>query len=135
MDIDIAAGNPEAKMKCRTPPDNNKMIKKEKTACTLENAMIEYRSCVMKNPGYMPVLIYKNICKEVKKMRNGIHPDYYQAKVVCNCGNEFVTGSTKEEIHVEICSKCHSFYTGQQKAIKARGRIDMFNKKYGVSAN
>ena len=47
-------------------------------------------------------------------MRKGIHPDYYQAKVVCNCGNEFVTGSTKEEIHVEICSKCHSFYTGQQ---------------------
>ena len=97
--------------------------------------MIEYRSCVMKNPGFMPVLIYKNICKEEKKMRKGIHPDYYQAKVVCNCGNEFVTGSTKEEIHVEICSKCHSFYTGQQKAAKARGRIDMFNKKYGVQAN
>ena len=73
--------------------------------------MIEYRSCVMKNPGFMPVLIYKNICKEVKKMRKGIHPDYYQAKVVCNCGNEFVTGSTKEEIHVEVCSKCHPFYT------------------------
>ena len=54
-------------------------------------------------------------------MREGIHPNYYQAKVVCNCGNEFVTGSTKEEIHVEICSKCHSFYTGQQKAVKARG--------------
>ena len=48
-------------------------------------------------------------------MREGIHPDYYQAKVVCNCGNEFVTGSTKEEIHVEICSKCHPFYTGQQR--------------------
>ena len=39
-------------------------------------------------------------------MREGIHPNYYQAKVVCNCGNEFVTGSTKEDIHVEICSKC-----------------------------
>ena len=60
-------------------------------------------------------------------MREGIHPNYYQAKVVCNCGNEFVTGSTKEEIHVEICSKC------QHKAAKARGRIDMFNRKYGVS--
>ena len=57
-------------------------------------------------------------------MREGIHPNYYQAKVVCNCGNEFVTGSTKEDIHVEICSKCHSFYTGQQKATQARGRID-----------
>ncbi|EKC47481.1 ribosomal protein L31 [human gut metagenome] len=68
-------------------------------------------------------------------MREGIHPDYYQAKVVCNCGNEFVTGSTKEEIHVEICSKCHPFYTGQQKASSTRGRIDKFNKKYGVSNN
>ena len=66
-------------------------------------------------------------------MREGIHPDYYQ--VVCNCGNEFVTGSTKEEIHVEICSKCHPFYTGQQKASSTRGRIDKFNKKYGVSNN
>ena len=67
-------------------------------------------------------------------MREGIHPNYYQAKVVCNCGNEFVTGSTKEEIHVEICSKCHSFYTGQQKAVKARGAIDKFNRKYGMQA-
>ena len=75
---------------------------------------------------------YTLILKENIEMREGIHPDYYQAKVVCNCGNEFVTGSTKEDIHVEICSKCHSFYTGQQKAIKARGRIDKFNKKYGV---
>ena len=68
-------------------------------------------------------------------MREGIHPSYYQAKVVCNCGNEFVTGSTNEEIHVEICSKCHPFYTGQQKASSTRGRIDKFNKKYGVSNN
>ena len=66
-------------------------------------------------------------------MREGIHPNYYQAKVVCNCGNEFVTGSTKEDIHVEICSKCHSFYTGQQKATQARGRIDKFNRKYVLS--
>ncbi len=49
-------------------------------------------------------------------MKEGIHPEYYQATVTCNCGNTFVTGSTKKDIHVEICSKCHSFYTGQQKA-------------------
>ena len=67
-------------------------------------------------------------------MREGIHPEYHQAKVVCNCGNEFVTGSTKKDIHVEICSKCHPFYTGQQKAAAARGRIDKFNRKYGVKA-
>lgn len=72
---------------------------------------------------------------EVNEMREGIHPNYYQAKVVCNCGNEFVTGSTREEIHVEICSKCHSFYTGQQKAVKARGAIDKFNRKYGIQSN
>ena len=53
-------------------------------------------------------------------MKEGIHPAYYQAKVVCNCGNEFVTGSTKKDIHVEVCSKCHSFYTGQQKAAAAQ---------------
>ena len=46
-------------------------------------------------------------------MKEGIHPEYYQATVTCNCGNTFVTGSTKKEIHVEVCSKCHSFYTGQ----------------------
>ena len=57
-------------------------------------------------------------------MREGIHPNYYQATVTCNCGNTFVTGSTKKDIHVEICSKCHPFYTGQQKAAQARGRID-----------
>ena len=68
-------------------------------------------------------------------MKQGIHPNYYQAKVVCNCGNEFVTGSTKKDIHVEICSKCHSFYTGQQKAASARGRIEMFIRKYGMKTD
>ena len=68
-------------------------------------------------------------------MKDGIHPKYYQAKVTCNCGNTFTCGSTKPEIHVEICSKCHPFYTGQQKAAQARGRIEAFNKKYGKKAN
>ena len=65
-------------------------------------------------------------------MRADIHPKYNQADVQCNCGNTFVTGSTNEKIRVEICSKCHPFYTGQQKAAQARGRVDKFNKKYGV---
>lgn len=72
--------------------------------------------------------------REVKEMKAGIHPEYNQATVTCNCGNTFVTGSTKESIHVEICSKCHSFYTGQQKSARADGRIDKFNKKYGVQS-
>jgi len=68
--------------------------------------------------------------KEVNRMKQGIHPEYNQAPVKCNCGNEFVTGSTNKTIHIEICSKCHPFYTGQQKAVSARGRIDKFNRKY-----
>ncbi|MDA3845119.1 MAG: 50S ribosomal protein L31 [Vallitaleaceae bacterium] len=65
-------------------------------------------------------------------MREAIHPEYHQANVRCNCGNEFVTGSTNESIHIEICSKCHPFYTGTQKNRTARGRIDKFNKRYGI---
>ena len=51
-------------------------------------------------------------------MREGIHPNYQEATVTCNCGNTFVTGSVKKDIHVEICSKCHPFYTGQQKQLR-----------------
>ena len=80
-------------------------------------------------------LLINKLENEVKKMREGIHPDYKQVTVKCNCGNEFVTGSTKKDIHVEVCSKCHSFYTGQQKAAAARGRIDKFNRKYGMNAD
>ena len=65
-------------------------------------------------------------------MKEGIHPNYKQVTVTCNCGNTFVTGSTNDEIRVEICSACHPFYTGQQKNVTARGRIDKFNKKYGL---
>ena len=67
-------------------------------------------------------------------MREGIHPNYNQVTVTCNCGNTFTTGSTKDSIHDEICSKCHPFYTVQQKAAAARVRIDKFNKKYGVES-
>ena len=65
-------------------------------------------------------------------MKTDIQPQYQEATVTCNCGNTFVVGSTKPEIHVEIYSKCHPFYTGQQKTAIARGRIDKFNKKYGI---
>ena len=57
---------------------------------------------------------------------------YKTSTVNCTCGATFETKSIKENIHVEICSKCHSFYTGQQKTARADGRIDKFNKKYGV---
>lgn len=65
-------------------------------------------------------------------MKAGIHPDYKTAKVTCSCGNTFETGSVKEDIRVEICSECHPFYTGRQKFAAADGRVDRFNKKYGL---
>ncbi len=65
-------------------------------------------------------------------MKKDIQPEYKQVRVTCNCGYEFTTGSTKDEIHVEVCSRCHPFYTGQQRATQARGRIEKFNRKYGV---
>lgn len=65
-------------------------------------------------------------------MKKDIQPEYFQANVKCNCGNEFIVGSTNEKIHVEVCSKCHPFYTGSQKLLlDAGGRVDKFNKKYG----
>lgn len=65
-------------------------------------------------------------------MKAGIHPGYKVAMVKCACGNEFKTGSVNEEIKVEVCSECHPFYTGRQKFADAGGRVDRFNKKYGI---
>ena len=65
-------------------------------------------------------------------MKENIHPKYEDATITCACGNVINTKSTKGDIRVEICSKCHPFYTGQQKATQARGRVDKFNKKYGI---
>ncbi|HHX62998.1 MAG TPA: 50S ribosomal protein L31 [Epulopiscium sp.] len=64
-------------------------------------------------------------------MKAGIHPKYEECAVTCNCGNTFMTRSTTDTIKVEVCSQCHPFYTGKQRAASARGRIDKFNKKYG----
>ncbi len=64
-------------------------------------------------------------------MKKDIHPKYYRAKVKCACGNEFEVGSTKKEIKVEICSKCHPFFTGKQKLVDTAGRVEKFYRKYG----
>jgi large subunit ribosomal protein L31 len=72
--------------------------------------------------------------KEMKRMKTGIHPNYKLSKVICSCGNTFETGSVKEEIKVETCSECHPFYTGRQKFAEAGGRVDRFNKKYGIKS-
>ena len=74
-----------------------------------------------------------NHMSEVKNMKEGIHPSYEPTTITCACGEVIETRSTKKNIRVEICSKCHPFYTGQQKATAARGRIDKFNRKYGIT--
>ena len=64
-------------------------------------------------------------------MKEGIHPEYHDVKVHCACGNEVETRSTRQNISVEICSKCHPFYTGKQKLVDTAGRVERFRKKYG----
>ena len=68
-------------------------------------------------------------------MKQEIHPEYYsQAKVVCSCGEVFTTGSTKSELKVELCNKCHPFYTGEQRIVDTEGRVDRFMRKYGMGS-
>ncbi|MDH4232157.1 MAG: 50S ribosomal protein L31 [Nitrospirota bacterium] len=63
-------------------------------------------------------------------MKAGIHPDYKEVKVVCACGESFTTRSTRADIRLDICSKCHPFFTGKQKIVDAEGRVEKFKKKY-----
>ncbi|HEY6421621.1 MAG TPA: 50S ribosomal protein L31 [Candidatus Binataceae bacterium] len=66
-------------------------------------------------------------------MKPGIHPEYHRSVVICgSCGTTFETRSTVGELHVEVCSKCHPFYTGQQRLVDTAGRIERFNRKYGI---
>ena len=65
-------------------------------------------------------------------MKN-IHPDYQETTITCACGNVIHTRSTMKDIRVEICSKCHPFFTGKQKLVDTSGRVDMFNKRYGIT--
>jgi len=67
-------------------------------------------------------------------MKKSIHPAYKSVTVTCACGATFVTGTTKntDELKVEICSKCHPFFTGKQKLVDSGGRVDKFNKRYNI---
>ena len=64
-------------------------------------------------------------------MQDKIHPDYKDSKVTCACGSSFMTRSTKGNLTVDICAKCHPFYTGKQKLIDAAGRVEKFQRKFG----
>ncbi|MGE5550761.1 MAG: 50S ribosomal protein L31 [Bacteroidota bacterium] len=62
-------------------------------------------------------------------MKNDIHPKYYQTTVTCACGESFKTGSTRKDIRVEICSKCHPLFTGKQRIVDSGGQVDKFKKR------
>jgi len=66
-------------------------------------------------------------------MKEKIHPTYVRSKVVCACGNTFESMSIKPELHVEVCSNCHPFFTGKQHLIDTQGRVDRFQKRYGMT--
>ena len=65
-------------------------------------------------------------------MKENIHPDYQQTTIKCACGEVIETGSTKKDIRVEICSKCHPFFTGKQKLVDTGGRVDRFKNRFGI---
>ncbi|MGI5888405.1 MAG: 50S ribosomal protein L31 [Oscillospiraceae bacterium] len=65
-------------------------------------------------------------------MKKGIHPKYEKTTVTCACGATFETRSTRKDIHVDVCSKCHPFYTGKQKLVDSGGRVDKFKKRYNL---
>jgi large subunit ribosomal protein L31 len=67
-------------------------------------------------------------------MKADIHPEYSEMKVTCSCGNKFTTRSTisKDDMHIEVCSQCHPFYTGKQKIVDTAGRVEKFRQKYGM---
>ena len=68
-------------------------------------------------------------------MKEGIHPNYKEVEARCACGNTFKTRSTKPELHLEICSACHPFFTGRQKLIDTEGRVERFTKKFGLQTS
>ncbi|MGH7864241.1 MAG: 50S ribosomal protein L31 [Candidatus Binataceae bacterium] len=65
-------------------------------------------------------------------MRLAVHPEYHRCIVSCACGNTFETRATAAELHVEVCSNCHPFYTGQQRLVDTAGRVERFKRKYGI---
>ena len=82
----------------------------------------------------MGYYVYHNIFQEgVLLMREGIHPKYEETTITCACGEVINTRSTRKDIKVEICSKCHPFYTGKQKLIDTGGRVDRFNKRFNLN--
>ena len=89
--------------------------------------MIKFRLLSLKTK------LYADNPKEVTIMKEGIHPNYQQTTITCACGNVIETGSTKKDIRVEVCSKCHPFFTGKQKLVDTGGRVDRFKKRFNMT--
>jgi large subunit ribosomal protein L31 len=70
-----------------------------------------------------------------RAMKEGIHPKYYEVEARCACGATWKTHSTKQDLHLEICSSCHPFYTGRQKILDTEGRVERFTKKFGAQTS
>ncbi len=89
------------------------------------------------SPGGIFIVLFcvplgKSVPNQRGRMREKIHPKYHKVLVTCACGNKFETRSTKSEIRLEMCSACHPFFTGKQKLIDTAGRIERFQKRYGL---
>ena len=65
-------------------------------------------------------------------MKSGIHPNYMEATVTCACGNTFTVGSTKSQLRVDVCSRCHPFFTGQQRILDTAGRVERFRRRFNL---
>jgi large subunit ribosomal protein L31 len=89
--------------------------------------------------GYDARLFFSNVSVRTegcRKMKSNIHPEYDDINVTCSCGNTFTTRSTlKGDLHIEVCSQCHPFYTGKQKILDSGGRVERFRRKYGMSGS
>ncbi len=105
------------------------MPKNPKKTLAISEYVCYYSRALDKSGDFVPFYETK---KEVNAMKEGIHPKYEQTTIRCACGEIIETGSTKKDIKVEICSKCHPFYTGKQKLVDTGGRVDRFNKKFGL---
>lgn len=108
-------------------PENGKHLQRTCKACF---PVLECRLRLVSNAFMQVKAAYES---ETIIMKKGIHPKYEQTTIRCACGAVYHTGSTKKDITVEICSKCHPFYTGKQKLVDTSGRVDKFNKKYGLN--
>ena len=110
-----------------------KSAKEEKSTERIKNFSCNLtQSVVISDMAFLEKYIWiRKRC--TRAMKEGIHPYYQQTTITCACGNVIETGSTKQNIKVEVCSKCHPFFTGKQKLVDTGGRVAKFNKKFGLN--